>query len=721
MDVENRNIKEEAGSEQRVVTGGVGEACIGEADVREVAPGEREPGEDARSPLHERAPRMVYSLNMNVCRLCLSEGHGHLQPVFYAQDSPDEILQQKILELTTVEITYATDFPTGVCIECLAKLDEFSLFRRQCVDNNEILKLKYYELKAEADAEDYPCPDKPDQSADDERALHLSKVKEEEKEFIELGGAVPQHNGGVLVADDVMDETGGHVPFVGEAAGNEIIISDGQHNAEYGEQQPSEQPIAGTKIQYVSEDGTMTEYITAGAIVRREAHPDELDEPDGDGGGGHEIYYTVGTDTYAIPATGEDDGAGAVNYVVPPGYADQTEIECTTIEDHLPEEYVEEGPAALAMAPGGVVVAGGGGGPHMALVAATRGRHDRPFVCKHCKTSFKYEHNYDRHMKNHAKVLFRCGKCSKTFVKLRKCQQHFLKAHSSQRYECDICYRTYSLPTRLENHVIEMHSVNGVYRCDRCQGELFSSYLDFKAHRLRYHPRTNDATRVGGGGGAGGATAVTELTPAIIKQTQFGDVVHMENVPATFGTQLSSPGSPTPSSDSDEQQPTVAGREQTGRMKRQYSAAAAKARARTNGHSNIRAGKGPKSHTISPSSSQQPPGEVILIDDDAEQLHQQQRHQQPDLSLTNGTGTPVVHRELLQQIEESEASSSGPKVYNCESCRKTFVHLNNLKAHIYAEHDNDKPFKCKLCPISFKTKEILVMHMLLHTQNTSAT
>uniref|UniRef100_A0A182QPA9 Ovo n=1 Tax=Anopheles farauti TaxID=69004 RepID=A0A182QPA9_9DIPT len=729
MDVENRHIKEEVASEHRVTTG-ESETCGGETDDREAAPPptESETGNDDRIAPHDRAPRMIYSLNMNVCRLCLSEGHGHLQPVFYAQDSPDEILLQKILELTTVEITYATDFPTGVCIECLAKLDMFSVFRRQCVENNELLKLKYYELKAEADAEDYPChPDKPDPS-ETERVLHLAKVKQEEKEFIELEGAADRHNGGALGADDVMDETDGHVPFVGaEAAGNEIIIGEGPNCAEYGEQQPPEQSMAGTKIQYVSEDGTMTEYITAGAIVRR----DEVDEANGDGGGGgggHEIYYTVGTDTYAIPATGEEDGT-AVNYVVPPGYADQTEIECTTIDDHLPEEYVEEGTAALPMATGGVVMAAAAGavtsagGPNVALVAASRGRHDRPFVCKHCKTSFKYEHNYDRHMKNHAKVLYRCGKCSKTFVKLRKCQQHFLKAHSSQRYECDICYRTYSLPTRLENHVIEMHSVNGVYRCDRCQGELFSSYLDFKAHRLRYHPRTSEASA--GTGAAGGATVLTDLTAAIIKQTQFGAVVRMEHVPPpTFATtQLSSPGSPTPSSESDDGPQSTAAAEQPVRAKRQYSGASSRARGRANGHSNSNrtAGqRGSRPHTISPSSaSQQPPAEVILIDDDAEQ---QQHHGQPDPLLPNGTDrAPTVHRELLQQIEESEANATGPKVYHCESCRKTFVHLNNLKAHIYAEHDNDKPFKCKLCPISFKTKEILVMHMLLHTQNTSAT
>uniref|UniRef100_A0A182PUK2 Protein krueppel n=1 Tax=Anopheles epiroticus TaxID=199890 RepID=A0A182PUK2_9DIPT len=683
-----------------------GEDCGSEENggggARDIGQGESEAIEDERDCQQQRqqqqlTTRTIYSLNMNVCRLCLSEGHGHLQPVFYAQDSPDEILQHKILELTTVEITYAIDFPTSVCMECLTKLDEFTLFRRQCIDNNELLKLKYYELKAVAEGEEYCTTNTKLEIREEDEALQLSQVKKEE-EYIQLERssviADDQRNGGTLL--DAMDD---QVPYVEEAAGNEIVIGDGQE--EYGN---GEQPVGGTKIQYVSEDGTMTEYITAGAIVRRDASP-ELDEPDSGGGGGggggsvgdgqQEIYYTVGTDTYAIPA-GATDATG----YVPQVFADQNDIECTTIEDHLPEEYVEEVPA-VSMTPHIV-----NAGANMVL-AASRGRHDRPFVCKHCKTSFKYEHNYDRHMKNHAKVLYRCGKCSKTFVKLRKCQQHFLKAHSSQRYECDICYRTYSLPTRLENHVIEMHSVNGVYRCDRCQGELFTSYLDFKAHRMRYHPRTDETSAVSAGQVSG-----NELTPTIIKQTPFGDVVHMEHV-LSSNNSYSSPGSPTPSSESEEHPAT---KDQPGRGKRQLAASRGpvtpRTRTRTNGH-NYRTQKVPNTVATTPQH------EVILIDDDEQHQHQAQQEGVP---LQNGTTTtPTVHRELLQQIEESEANSVGPKMYTCESCPKTFVHLNNLKAHIYAEHDNDKPFKCKVCPISFKTKEILVMHMLLHTQNNGAT
>lgn len=50
--------------------------------------------------------KTIYSLNINVCRLCLCEGQGNLQPIFYSKDTPDVILQHKILELTTVEVSY---------------------------------------------------------------------------------------------------------------------------------------------------------------------------------------------------------------------------------------------------------------------------------------------------------------------------------------------------------------------------------------------------------------------------------------------------------------------------------------------------------------------------------------------------------------------------------------------------------------------------------------
>ncbi|XP_035788861.1 zinc finger protein 865-like isoform X2 [Anopheles albimanus] len=761
MEVENRRIKEETGPDNA----GAGETITDNGDGgggEESNPNNNElPDDEAHYQQEEQqqaGTKTIYSLNINVCRLCLCEGQGNLQPIFYSKDTPDVILQHKILEVTTVEITYALDFPTSVCIDCLTRVEELAIFRRQCIENNELLRLKYLELKAEFDCySDHVKVEQQQQQQQEQyddcegAAGSLCVVKKEEKPDID----------GLLVEGGAASLVQAHGNSGTEAETNDSATVDaGDDDIIIG---GAEDPA--TKIQYVNDDGTMMEYVAESIspssrpttlVMRRASEVDEEIRYEAgyeDGAHGddeaaerHEIYYTVGTDTYAIEANAS--GAGfphAANYV-PPGFDNQTEIECTTIDEHLPEEYVEEEGTTVAMAgPGSSVASGGGGGVGGntgTSVIPARGIHDRPFVCKHCKTSFKYEHNYDRHMKNHAKVLYRCGKCSKTFVKLRKCQQHHIKAHSSQRYECDICFRTYSLPTRLENHVIEMHSENGVYTCDRCIGEKFVSYLDFKAHRTQYHARNE------------GTTGTTDTVPAIIKQTTHGDVVHMQKLEAPLLTTLEDDEDDDEADSPDlstaeaydledilaehavgnrkgKAQDTASKRRVGGRLKTLPGNVGPRAR-RSNGEGANRGGTAKvqqqrNRQATGTSSAHQQQHEVILIDDDDQQhngIVAGVRHAQSDTMLRMHDGMEVdsgnaLHRQLLQQIEESEASSIGPKVYPCESCSKTFVHLNNLKAHIYAEHDNDKPFKCKLCPISFKTKEILVMHMLLHSQQQS--
>lgn len=588
--------------------------------------------------------------------------------MYYSKDAPDEPLLQKILDLTTIQVTYATDFPSSICAGCKNKLEEYHHFRRQCIENDEILKLKYYEIKA---AENYHRGQHPQ---------HVEEVKGEE--YVDDG-------------DDItlaIDESAEVEDYQEETEGSQVVQED--------------QVVEQQTIQYVAADGTMTEYVESGDVrtvsnssQQQQIHISGYSEAEGiQASEGHEIYYTDGTDTYAIHTTAEGY-VNAANYV-PQGYDNQTEIECTTIE-HLPEEevYMEEGGAGIGN------------------IITPRGVHDRPYVCKHCKTSFKYEYNYERHMKNHAKVLYRCGKCSKTFTKQRKCQQHFLKAHSSQRYECDICFRTYSLPTRLENHVIEMHSENGVYKCDRCS-ETFTSYLDFKSHRNSHHNINGSNATV--------IAQTAELRAQALQQVQSPQHQTASHTATSISTRSSVSDSCDFEVMIDETKIHKPGTAENSTEKRPAVALAASA----------------------------PDQDVILIDDEASTatmaLAANNNNKTPatvvttassgiisggptvttSISvaptnnatvITNGIDKNSLHRQLLQQIEESEANSTGPKIYKCDNCTKTFVHLNNLKAHIYAEHDNDKPFKCKLCPISFKTKEILVMHMVLHSQHNTAT
>ncbi|XP_053684688.1 uncharacterized protein LOC128734488 isoform X2 [Sabethes cyaneus] len=646
-------------------------------------------------------------LNMNMCRLCLAEGStsSRLQPVFYSKDAPDEPLIQKILELTTIQVTYATDFPSSICLNCKSKLEDYHMFRRRCIENDEILKLKYYEIKT---SEKYRHMQ--------HQQHHVQPVEDSKVGMEEYGDD----------ADDItlaIDESADVDEYQEET--EEEHQEPHQHTVM---QQDQQQVVEQQTIQYVSADGTMTEYIESGDVrvvsgtaQQQQIHVSGYSDVEGiQPAEGHEIYYTDGTDTYAIRTTAEGY-VNAANYV-PQGYDNQTEIECTTIE-HLPEEevYMDEG-----------------GGTAVGSVITPRGVHDRPFVCKHCKTSFKYEYNYERHMKNHAKVLYRCGKCSKTFTKQRKCQQHFLKAHSSQRYECDICFRTYSLPTRLENHIIEMHSENGVYKCDRCT-ETYTSYLDFKSHRNSHHSvNGSNATVI--------TQAVEQRTVQSIHQVQSPQPHTMSH---TAGTSLSTRSSVSDSCDFevmiDETKIQKPGAPDDTPEKRPAAVLSAPDQDviliddETASHS-IAAPVNQNKHvnalntTTAPSNSMNSPSNSSIISSGATLAASASPGNGPvslasstisapstTVITTNGIDKNSLHRQLLQQIEESEANSTGPKIYKCDSCTKTFVHLNNLKAHIYAEHDNDKPFKCKLCPISFKTKEILVMHMVLHSQHNTAT
>lgn len=647
-------------------------------------------------------------LNMNICRLCLTEGTAtsRLQPVYYAKDAADEPLLQKILDLTTIQVTYATDFPQSICIGCKGKLEEYHHFRRQCLENDELLRMKYYEIKA---AEDYH-----QQQLQRSQHVEQQEIVEEVKgeEYIDDGDDI------TLAIDESAD-------VEEEYQEESEELQQQQHPQQTQQQQPHEQVVEQQTIQYVAADGTMTEYVESGDVrtvssssQQQQIHISGYSEGETiQAGEGHEIYYTDGNDTYAIQTTAEGY-VNAANYV-PQGYDNQTEIECTTIEQEE-EVYMEEG-----------------GGTPVGSIIHPRGVHDRPYVCKHCKTSFKYEYNYERHMKNHAKILYRCGKCSKTFTKQRKCQQHFMKAHSSQRYECDICFRTYSLPTRLENHVIEMHSENGVYKCDRCT-ETFNSYLDFKSHRNTHHTinGSNSATVI--------AQAVEQQRTQPIQQVQSPQPHVAPHTTTSVSTRSSVSDNcdfevmidetmiPKPSSaeveSGDEKRPLVVATASSSTQEQDIilidDEASGSVVANNNNKPPVSAAivASPIAATNSVISGG---GKIVTSGNAAASIAITPANSSNSSSIpsviTNGIEKNSLHRQLLQQIEESEANSPGPKVYKCDSCTKNFVHLNNLKAHIYAEHDNDKPFKCKLCPISFKTKEILVMHMVLHSQHNTAT
>ncbi|XP_058452180.1 zinc finger protein 664-like [Malaya genurostris] len=88
----------------------------------------------------------------NICRLCLS-GDDNLESIFVG--SGTELLQMIIYDCTTVKVSPKHGYPTSICIPCKAKVENFHLFREQCIQNDEYLRSTFLEpeivIKTEPD------------------------------------------------------------------------------------------------------------------------------------------------------------------------------------------------------------------------------------------------------------------------------------------------------------------------------------------------------------------------------------------------------------------------------------------------------------------------------------------------------------------------------------------------------------------------------------------
>lgn len=274
-----------------------------------------------------------------------------------------------------------------------------------------------------------------------------------------------------------------------------------------------------------------------------------------------------------------------------------------------------------------------------------------------------------------------------------------------------------------------MHSENGIYKCDRCS-DTFTSYLDFKSHRNTHHSinGSNSSTVIAQTAelrtqpmqqiqSPQPHTTTSQTTTSISTRSSVSDTCDFEVMIDETKIQKPGPGESHP-----EQRPGVVATAPSVPMVTapeqevilvDEEASSSTAAVRLNSKPSL----APGTVVTTMNSNIVSSGSVVTTSS----ISAVPTSNSVPTVITNGIDKNSLHRQLLQQIEESEANSTGPKIYKCDTCPKTFVHLNNLKAHIYAEHDNDKPFKCKLCPISFKTKEILVMHMVLHSQHNTAT
>ncbi|XP_058064948.1 zinc finger protein 567-like, partial [Anopheles bellator] len=80
--------------------------------------------------------KALSSGNSSVCRLCLSPDVAS-EPL--TQDETGKNLMQKIFDCTSIQIIPLTGISSVLCTVCKTRVEDFYLFRYQCIKNNEVL------------------------------------------------------------------------------------------------------------------------------------------------------------------------------------------------------------------------------------------------------------------------------------------------------------------------------------------------------------------------------------------------------------------------------------------------------------------------------------------------------------------------------------------------------------------------------------------------------
>lgn len=86
-------------------------------------------------------------MDLPMCRLCLTPNSG-TEPLFDERTTkPNVLLLQKVVECTSIKLTWEEDYPSSICGDCAAKIHEWSTFKIQCIVNNDFYRRKQADVR----------------------------------------------------------------------------------------------------------------------------------------------------------------------------------------------------------------------------------------------------------------------------------------------------------------------------------------------------------------------------------------------------------------------------------------------------------------------------------------------------------------------------------------------------------------------------------------------
>ncbi|XP_055306387.1 zinc finger protein 271-like [Sitodiplosis mosellana] len=97
--------------------------------------------------------------------------------------------------------------------------------------------------------------------------------------------------------------------------------------------------------------------------------------------------------------------------------------------------------------------------------------------------------------------------------------------------------------------------------------------------------------------------------------------------------------------------------------------------------------------------------------DDDNDFHQVNGH---PLIVPNGTNGNIEAHIVGVKCRAIEVKDPN-KMFKCDFCHAEFAEKPKLNRHVQSDHPYSKPFLCKFCPKTYKTRQNLKIHEIIHT------
>ncbi|XP_052860414.1 zinc finger protein 883-like isoform X1 [Anopheles cruzii] len=334
----------------------------------------------------------------------------------------------------------------------------------------------------------------------------------------------------------------------------------------------------------------------------------------------------------------------------------------------------------------------------------------KPIVCKICSKAFAVLSRLARHMHTHnQKKHFICHYCSAKFTYATTLENHIRRTHASAKipsrpYQCKICNKSFKTLSTLIHHK-NIHTNERRYECPHCPSK-FSNSCNLKTH-IRFH--TGERPYVCKVCDKAFYTSSHLKTHAKIHNKD--DQHQCSYCPARFAQ----PGSLT-----------IHIRKHTGERPFMCEICAAKFKHSTTLKTHIR-----RAHESIPSKPVECNICNKVLSSPSSLYSHKKTHQSSSTKLKTHAGEEKSNkpakcnicnkvfgslRSLWGHMKSHELKLVEDRKYKCPTCPAKFCKSGPLKKHI-RHHTGERPYECKLCGKAFHTSGNLNAHGKTHNKD----